>query len=239
MYTSLNIWTCARYTHFTLLTCATTHTYHKLQGYTYASPWKHTAHVCTQACAQTSSLSICLWYWYTRVVGKKTPSRAYCICNVIQSYALVSIGLFSTEHGKKDVKNFIIDWVLRLKKWHFNSNRLYLYKHAETMSCFHTWSHIVIHVFKSCGACVCVCVFVCVCVCVCMCMNIIFTDTCVHMAASWGRGVCVCVYKYVCVCVCVCVCMCVRVCVCVRECVYRYICINIYIYIYICIYIYI
>ena len=45
------------------------------------------------------------------------------------SFNLISnlniIGLFSTKHGRRDIKNLIIDWALRLEKWPSECNKLY------------------------------------------------------------------------------------------------------------------
>jgi len=47
-------------------------------------------------------------------------------CHLISMSNLNLLGLFSTERGKRDLENEIIDWEMRLKKWHSKCNRLYL-----------------------------------------------------------------------------------------------------------------
>jgi len=46
-----------------------------------------------------------------------------CHSNSISNLNL--LGLFSTKRGKRDLQNEIINWDLRMKKWHFKCNRLY------------------------------------------------------------------------------------------------------------------
>jgi len=46
-------------------------------------------------------------------------------CQTILISNLNLICLFSREHGKRDLENQIIDWDLRLEKWHSKYNRLY------------------------------------------------------------------------------------------------------------------
>jgi len=47
-------------------------------------------------------------------------------CHSISISNLNLVGLFSTECGKRDLDNQIIDWALRTKKWHSKWNRLNL-----------------------------------------------------------------------------------------------------------------
>jgi len=54
-----------------------------------------------------------------------TYSLLHLECRLISSSNLNLLGLFSTERGKGDLENEIIDWDFRLKKWHSKCNRLY------------------------------------------------------------------------------------------------------------------
>jgi len=54
------------------------------------------------------------------------------MCNQLQmqwhsiSFSNLNLrGLFSTEHGKRDLENSILDWDLTLEKWHSDCNRLW------------------------------------------------------------------------------------------------------------------
>jgi len=67
-------------------------------------------------------------------------------CHSISFSNLNLIGLFSTEHGQSDVENLIIDWVLRLEKWHSKCNRPYIYtRHRPVNSCAYTHTHTHSH----------------------------------------------------------------------------------------------
>ena len=46
-------------------------------------------------------------------------------CHSILISNLNLLGLFSTKRGKRDLEIEIIDWELRMKKWHCKCNRLY------------------------------------------------------------------------------------------------------------------
>jgi len=49
-------------------------------------------------------------------------------------------GLFSTECGKRDLENQVIDWDVRMKKQHSKCNRLYIWPHVPWLynSVLHT-----------------------------------------------------------------------------------------------------
>jgi len=47
-------------------------------------------------------------------------------CHLISISNLNLLGLFSTERGKRDLENWIVDWDLRLKKCHSKCERLYV-----------------------------------------------------------------------------------------------------------------
>jgi len=49
-----------------------------------------------------------------------------CYFILISNLNLNLSGLFSTERGKGDLENKIIDWDLRWNEWHSKLNRLYL-----------------------------------------------------------------------------------------------------------------
>ena len=54
-------------------------------------------------------------------------------CHFISVSNINLLGLFSTERGYRDRENEIIDWDLRMKKWHSKCNRLYIYIQHSTM----------------------------------------------------------------------------------------------------------
>jgi len=62
---------------------------------------------------------------YTQGLLKIEYSLLHLECYSISISNLNLISLFSTERGKRDVANYIIDWALRFEKRHSKCNRLY------------------------------------------------------------------------------------------------------------------
>jgi len=74
---------------------------------------------------------VCVWtrpYYFSREERGTLCVSMYSLlhleCRLILVSKLNLLGLFSTEHGKRDLENWIIDWVLRLEKWHSTCNRI-------------------------------------------------------------------------------------------------------------------
>ena len=65
-------------------------------------------------------------------------------CHLIVISNLNLGGLFSMERGKRDLENKIIDWDLRLKKWHSRCNRLYVHTRLRIWN----W-HILVHILNT------------------------------------------------------------------------------------------
>jgi len=71
-------------------------------------------HMCHVQLMGESSHSLLSWY-----------SLLHLECHLTSISYLNLLGLFSTERGKRDLENQIIDWDWRSKKWHSKCNRLY------------------------------------------------------------------------------------------------------------------
>jgi len=79
---------------------------------------------------ETTLIRITLWCMYTE---RCICSPLHLKCQLIPNSNLNLLGLFSTERGKSDLKNYIIDLDLKMKKRHSKCNRLciYMYTYAS------------------------------------------------------------------------------------------------------------
>ena len=57
------------------------------------------------------------------------------------------IGLFSTERGKRDLEDYIIDWDSRFKKWHSKCNRLFMYIHMSSPATTYICDIWIVHIW--------------------------------------------------------------------------------------------
>jgi len=78
---------------------------------------------------------LCIGKWTPALKGtERVQHSLYSLLHLdghsISISNLNLVGLFSTELGRRDLENYIIDWDLRLKKWHSKFNRLYLDKNV-------------------------------------------------------------------------------------------------------------
>ena len=75
----------------------------------------------------------------TRIARHHNKGSGYSLLHLEYHSIWISnlnlIGLFSMERDKRNLEVQIIDWDSRLKKWHFNCNRLYYWRSMPAHTC--------------------------------------------------------------------------------------------------------
>jgi len=112
---------------------------------------RYDTHTCMSHCTTTHKwISHCAtththeWVITFYVLIASLFSLLHLECDLNSIFNLNLLGLFSTERGKRDLKRWIIDWDLRMKKRHSKCNRLYVDMNEIPYECgpIWMWSHM-------------------------------------------------------------------------------------------------